>query len=179
MNLERWQRIEELFRTVVNRPTGERDLYLTRVCDGDEELQREVLSLLARDTAEDFIRSPIASVAQSFTAKPNDDLTGERIGPYRVRRLIGRGGMGTVYEAERDDEQFRQRVAIKIIKPGMDTDFVRDRFLRERQILASLDHPYIARLIDGGTTQDGLPYFVMEFVAGDPITVYCRLHQLS
>ncbi|MGH9752026.1 MAG: tetratricopeptide repeat protein, partial [Blastocatellia bacterium] len=83
------------------------------------------------------------------------------------------------YEAARDDEQFRQQVAIKIIKRGMDTDFVRDRFLRERQILASLDHPHIARLFDGGATPDGLPYFVMEFVAGDPITSYCRRHQLS
>ena len=179
MNPERWRRIEELFRTVVDRPAPERDTYLTRVCNGDEELRREVLSLLARDTAEDFIRDPIASAALSFTAKPKDDPTGERIGPYRVTRLIGRGGMGVVYEAERDDEQFRQQVAIKIIKRGMDTDFVRDRFLRERQILASLDHPHIARLFDGGATPDGLPYFVMEFVAGDPITAYCRRHQLS
>src|SRR5262245_64423475 len=87
--------------------------------------------------------------------------------------------MGDVYEAERDDEHFRQQVAIKIIKRGMDTDFVRDRFLRERRILASLDHPHIARLFDGGATTDGSPYFVMEFVAGDPITDYCRRHQLS
>ena len=87
--------------------------------------------------------------------------------------------MGAVYEAERDDEQFRQQVAIKIIKRGMDTDFVRDRFLRERQILASLEHPHIARLFDGGETPDGLPYFVMEFVAGEPITAYCRGRRLS
>jgi serine/threonine-protein kinase len=179
MNPERWQRIEELFRAVVDRMATERDAYLTRVCDGDEELRLEVLSLLARDTAEDFIRNPIASAALSFTAEPKDDLTGEQIGPYRVTRLIGRGGMGAVYEAERDDDQFRQQVAIKIIKRGMDTDFVRDRFLRERQILASLDHPHIARLFDGGATLDGLPYFVMEFVAGEPITAYCRRHQLS
>ncbi len=178
MNPERWQRIEEIFRTAVDRPAAERDTYLTRVCDGDEELRREVLSLLERDNAEDFIRNPIASVAMSFTAKSKDDLTGERVGPYRVARLIGRGGMGDVYEAERDDEQFRQQVAIKIIKRGMDTDFVRDRFLRERQILASLDHPHIARLFDGGATPDGSPYFVMEFVAGEPITTYCRHRQL-
>src|SRR5215475_4802760 len=179
MNPERWRRIEELFRTVVDCPTAERNPYLTRICNGDEELRREVLSLLARDTSEDFIREPIASAALSFTSKPKDDLTEERIGPYRVTRLIGRGGMGAVYEAERDDEQFRQQVAIKVIKRGMDTDFVRDRFLRERQILASLDHPHIARLFDGGATSDGLPYFVMEFVAGEPITTYCRRRQLS
>jgi len=179
MNLERWRRIEEIFRTAIDRPAGERDTYLTRACEGDEELRREVLSLLERDTAEDFICDPISNAALAFTAKSKNDLTGERIGPYRVTRLIGRGGMGAVYEAERDDEQFQQQVAIKIIKRGMDTDFVRDRFLRERQILASLDHPHIARLFDGGATQDGLPYFVMEFVAGEPITAYCRRHQLS
>src|SRR5262249_25625550 len=86
--------------------------------------------------------------------------------------------MGAVYEADRDDEQFRQQVAIKIIKRGMDTDFVRDRFLRERQILATLDHPHIARLFDGGATEDGRPYFVMEFVDGEPITDYCRRREL-
>src|SRR5215510_10159097 len=179
MSPERWQRIEELFGAVVDRPPPERDTFLTQVCKGDEELRREALSLLARDTAEDFIRDPIASAALAFTAKPKDDLTGELIGPYRITRLIGRGGMGMVYEAERDDEQFQQRVALKIIKRGMDTDFVRDRFLRERQILASLDHPHIARLFDGGATPDGSPYFVMELVAGEPITAYCRRHQLS
>src|SRR5215813_5256345 len=179
MSPERWQRIEEIFRTAIDRPAAERGAYLTRACGADEDLRREVLSLIDRDTAEDFIRGRIASIAQAFTAKPKDDLTGDRVGPYRVTRLIGRGGMGAVYEAERDDEQFRRQVAIKIIKRGMDTDFVRDRFLRERQILASLDHPHIARLFDGGATPDGLPYFVMEFVAGEPITAYCRRRQLS
>ncbi|HEU0174408.1 MAG TPA: serine/threonine-protein kinase [Blastocatellia bacterium] len=179
MNPERWQRIEELFGALVDHSAAERDNYLTRVCDDDEELRLEVLSLLARDTSEDFIMDPIASSALSFTTKPKDDLTGERVGPYRVTRLVGRGGMGAVYEAERDDEQFRQQVAIKIIKRGMDTDFVRDRFLRERQILATLDHLHIARLFDGGATPAGLPYFVMEFVAGEPITSYCRRRRLS
>src|SRR5262245_56106834 len=179
MSPERWQRIEELFGAVVNRPVIERETYLTEICDGDEGLRLEVLSLLARDTAEDFIRDPIASAAWAFTAKPKDDLTGERIGPYRVSRLIGRGGRGAVYEAERDEEQFQQQVALKIIKREVDTDFVRDRFLRERQILASLDHPHVARLFDGGATPDGLPYFVMESVAGDSITAYRRRRQPS
>jgi serine/threonine-protein kinase len=182
MNPERWQRIEEIFGALVDLPADERESHLTRVCAGDEDLRLEVLSLLARDTSEEFIRNSIADVAlslASITAKPKDDLTGERIGPYRVTRLIGRGGMGAVYEAVRDDEQFRQQVAIKIIKRGMDMDFARDRFLRERQILASLDHPHIARLFDGGAAPDGLPYFVMEFVAGEPITDYCRRHRLS
>src|SRR5262249_17177115 len=179
MNPERWQHIEELFYTVVDRPAAERDAYLTRACKGDEELRREVLSLLTQDTAEDFIRDPIAIATLSFTAGPKDDLTGARIGPYRVTSLIGRGGMGAVYTAKRDTGQFPPQVPITITKRGMDTECVRDRFLRERQILASLDHPHIARLFDGGATADGLPYFVMEFVAGEPITTYCRRHQLS
>lgn len=179
MNPERWRRIEEIFSTAIDQPADDRAAYLTRACGADEDLRREVLSLLDRDTAEDFIREPIANAALAFTANSRDDLTGDRIGPYLTTRLIGRGGMGDVYEAERDDGQFRQQVAIKIIRRGMDTDFVRDRFLRERQILASLDHPHIARLFDGGATADGSPYFVMEFVAGEPVTAYCRRTQLS
>lgn len=182
MNPARWRRIEELFHLAVDLPAYDRERNLARVCAGDEDLRLEVLSLLAGDTSEDFIRNSIADVAlslASIAAKPKDDLTGERIGPYRVTRLVGRGGMGAVYEAVRDDEQFRQQVAIKVIKRGMDMDFARDRFLRERRILASLDHPHIARLLDGGATADGLPYFVMEFVAGEPITEYCRRRRLS
>ncbi len=179
MNPERWHRIEEVFRTVAECPEDEREAYLTRACGGDDDLRREVLSLLAQDTSEDFLRSPLADLAASTTAVPPSDLTGTQIGPYRLVRLVGRGGMGAVYEAVRDDEQFRQQVALKLIKRGMDSDFVRRRFLRERQILASLDHPYIARLLDGGATTDGQPYFVMEFVAGEPITEYCRRHALS
>ncbi len=179
MNTERWRRIEEMFLTLADRPASEREAYLTRVCGGDDDLRREVLSLLAEDDAEDFIREPIAGATLSLKAEAKDDLTGARIGPYRLTRLVGRGGMGAVYEAVRDDGQFRQQVALKIIRRGMDTDFVRDRFLRERQILASLDHPHIARLLDGGATPDGRPYFVMEFVAGEPITDYCRRRQLT
>jgi eukaryotic-like serine/threonine-protein kinase len=179
MNPERWQRIEEIFRTAIDAPADDRDAYLTLACGADEELRREVLSLLDRDTPEDFIQAPIVNAARAFTASSKVDLTGDRIGPYRATRLIGRGGMGDVYEAERDDEQFRQQVAIKIIRRGMDTDFVRERFMRERQILASLDHPHIARLFDGGATADGRPYFVMEFVDGEPITDYTRSRQLS
>ena len=173
MNPERWRRIEEVFRTVIDHPTAERDALLTQVCGEDEELRQQVTSLLACETAEDFLHDPIRRAALSITSDPGADLTGERIGPYTVSRLIGRGGMGAVYEATRDDGQFRQRVAIKIIKRGMDTDFIRERFLRERRILASLDHPHIARLFDGGATADGLPYFVMEFVDGESITDYC------
>ncbi|MGE0127868.1 MAG: tetratricopeptide repeat protein [Blastocatellales bacterium] len=179
MNSERWRRVEELFGAAVDRPDAEREAYLTQVCGGDEELRREVLSLLACDTNEDFIQKPIAGAAISFSPGLRDDLTGNRIGPYRITRLIGRGGMGAVYEAVRDDDQFQQQVAIKLIRSGMDSDFAHERFVRERQILASLNHPHIARLFDGGATGDGRPYFVMEFVDGEPITDYCRKRRLS
>ena len=190
MSPERWQRIEELFDTVAEYPQGERAAYLTRLCGGDEALRREVLELLAHDThdtMDDFLAEQIGDAAVSFTAESSDELagdlagelTGARIGPYRLTQLIGRGGMGAVYAAVRDDAQFAQKVAIKLIKRGMDSDFVRERFLRERRILAALDHPHIARLFDGGTTPDGQPYFVMEFVDGVPITDYCRQQQLS
>lgn len=179
MNPERWHRIEELFRTVADRPPAEREAHLTRVCGDDEELRREVLELLAHETTDRFLEEPIRHAALAITNEPTDEMPGRRIGPYRLIRLIGRGGMGAVYEARRDDQQFDQRVALKLIKRGMDTDFVRERFLRERQILAGLDHPHIARLLDGGTTADGLPYFAMEFVEGEPITSYCQRLELS
>src|SRR6185503_12440412 len=105
MNLERWHRIEELFGTVIDRPAAEREAYLTQVCDGDEE----------------FIQKPIAGVAIGLGPEPHDYAAGNRIGPYRLTRLVGRGGMGAVYEAVRDDEQFQQQVAVKLIRRGMDS----------------------------------------------------------
>src|SRR5215475_8921744 len=179
MNPERWQRIEELFGAVVDRPPAEREDYLTRACGADAELRREALELLAHDTADSFIDNPIKKAVYAVTAAPPDEPAGQRIGPYRLTRLVGRGGMGAVYEAVRDDDEFQQRVAIKLIKRGMESDFVRERFLRERQIMASLDHPHIARLLDGGATAEEQPYFVMEFVAGETITAYCDRRQLT
>lgn len=179
MNPERWRRIEEIFQTVADRPTAERDAYLTRACGDDEDLRKEVVSLLSHESPETFILDPIKSAAVSLISAPEGEKADERIGAFRITRLVGRGGMGAVYEAMRDDAQFEQRVAIKIIKRGTDTDFARDRFRRERHILAGLEHPHIARLLDGGSTEDGLPYFVMEFVEGESITSYCRRHKLS
>jgi tetratricopeptide (TPR) repeat protein/tRNA A-37 threonylcarbamoyl transferase component Bud32 len=173
MNPERWQRIEEIFGAAADCPPAEREDYLTRACGDDAELRREALELLAHDTADSFIDNPIKKAVYAVTAAPPDEPAGQRIGPYRLMRLIGRGGMGEVYEAVRDDDEFQHRVAIKLIKRGMESDFVRERFLRERRILGSLDHPHIARLLDGGATAEGRPYFVMEFVAGEAITAYC------
>ena len=151
MTPERWRQIEEIFQTVIERPPDERGALLTQYCGGDAELRHEVESLLDHQVADAFIREPIKGAAQSLS----DDLIGRRLGAYRVARLVGRGGMGAVYEACRADGQFDQRVAVKVIKRGMETDFAHERFARERRILAQLNHPNIARLLDGGTTADG------------------------
>ncbi|HEV2667616.1 MAG TPA: protein kinase, partial [Blastocatellia bacterium] len=189
MTPERWRQVEEIFQATIELDSAERDSFLTVACGGDAELRREVESLLFYEgagppSAHPFQQAikgaarslPIDQIEQEETGGV---LIGRRIGAYRVIRLIGRGGMGAVYLAERDDSQFDQQVAVKIIKRGMDTDFIRERFLRERQILAGLDHPHIARLLDGGATEDGLPYFVMEYVAGVAITDYCETNKLS
>jgi serine/threonine protein kinase len=179
MTPERWRQIEEIFQTLIERPPDERKSLLTQYCDGDAELRHEVESLLDNGADDAFIQGPVKGAAQSLSDEFREDLIGRRLGAYRVTRLVGHGGMGAVYEAARADDQFDQQVAIKIIKRGMDTDFVRERFTRERRILARLEHPHIARLIDGGATEDDLPYFVMEYIEGRPIGEYCEANQLS
>jgi len=130
--------------------------------------------------ASDFLERPaIEAITSPATESPSDSLVGRRIGAYRILRQLGRGGMGAVYLAERADEQFRKQVAIKLVKHGMDSDAILHRFRSERQILASLDHPHIATLLDAGTTDDGLSFFIMEYVEGQPIDVYCTTHGLS
>jgi serine/threonine protein kinase len=118
--------------------------------------------------------SPAPPPASAPARSPHPD----RIGPYRITRVLGQGGMGTVYEAEQL-EPLRRTVALKVIRLGMDTDEVLARFESERQALAVMDHPNIARALDAGTTDEGLPYFVMELVAGEPITTYCDRHHLD
>src|SRR6185503_16951073 len=117
--------------------------------------------------------------AEARAEETLDPLLGQAIGRYRVERRIASGGMGTVYFAQRADEQFTQRVALKIVKRGMDTEEILQRFRRERQTLAALEHPNIARLIDGGASPEGQPYLVMEFVEGEPIDAYCDLRRLD
>src|SRR5438874_13544681 len=178
---ERRKQIEALFEQSLELPETERGKFLEKRCNGDEELRREVESLLqSHARAGTFIdkRSLFLSDEEG-EATGAAAAAGELIGPYRVLREIGRGGMGAVYVAERADQQYEKRVAIKLIKRGMDTDSVLRHFRNERQILAGFDHPNIARLFDGGTTKDGLPYFVMEYVEGVPIDHYCRDHGLS
>ncbi len=169
---DRWDRIQSVFLSVADLPRGEQAVLLDRECGDDGELRAEVKSLLASDSERSqVISAAIANEAALCVDVPN--LAGSRLGPWRIVREIGRGGMGTVYLAVRDDDQFQKQVAIKVVRRGMDTADVLERFRHERQILANLDHPYIARLLDGGTTPDGRPFFVMDYVRGKPLDLFC------
>ena len=185
MSPEHWQRIDRLFDEALDLPPDERTAFLERACDGDTALREEVEALLtACENATGFLDQPPISLAETalspFFEVPEDDLApGQTLGPYRIIEPIGRGGMGAVYLAKRDDGHFQKRVALKVVKRGMDTDEIVGRFRYERQILARLEHEGIARLLDGGITQDGRPYFVMECVDGEPLDDYCDRMRLS
>jgi serine/threonine protein kinase len=171
----RLQAIESIFHAVLEVEPQQRDAFLRERCADDDALRREVEDLLAaHETAGGFIETPIAMLDERlFEDEDADRLIGRTIGHWEILRRIGSGGMGAVYLARRADRQYEQQVAIKLIKRGMDTESMLRRFRNERQILAGFDHPNIARLLDGDTTEDGLPYFVMEYVEGVPIDEYC------
>ena len=154
--------------------------FLDSACADDTELRAEIDLLLAHqvDTGNDLMEECAADAAR-LRLDQGATKVGNRIGAYRILKELGHGGMGTVYLAERDDEHYRQQVAIKLINPGLGGDAIRRRFRKEMQILADLNHPNIARLFDGGETSDGLPYLVMEYVEGRPINVYCDERKLS
>jgi non-specific serine/threonine protein kinase/serine/threonine-protein kinase len=176
---QHWSRLKDVLQRALEYPEADRTAFVLDACAGDDSLVREVHALLAlQSSAGDLLEGAGAEALRLLAAEP-DTLAGRRIGPYRLEREIGRGGMGTVYLGTRDDHQYQHDVAIKLVKRGMDSDLVLRRFRYERQILANLTHPNIARLFDGGTTDDGLPYFVMEYVAGVPIDEYCDTHGLS
>jgi serine/threonine-protein kinase len=182
MTPEQWQQIENLVLSALDLEPAQREDFLRRECGANRDLRAEVESLLAvhRD-AEDFIKSPAVAYAVGFLPPEEivESMTGHHLGPYKILRELGHGGMGVVYLAAREDDHFRQRVAIKLIKRGLDTDDILRRFRNERQILASLNHSNIARLHDGGTADDGRPYFVMEYVEGLPLLQYSRDQSLS
>ena len=161
--------------------TGPRRSFLDSACASDAELRAEIDLLLDQhvDTGDDMIEQCASDAAARLRLNEGTTQEGTRIGPYKIVREIGHGGMGSVYLAERDDEQYRQQVAIKLIKPGLGGELIRKRFRNEMQILADLSHPNIARLLDGGETSDGVPYLVMEYVEGRPIDVFCDEKQLS
>jgi tetratricopeptide (TPR) repeat protein len=179
MTPDHWGRLKEIFEAALQKPLPEREAFLDRVCT-DPELRTEAGKLLAaHDQAGTFIEdSPVAGLAAAHAEPAHDAWLGRRVGPYRLLAEIGRGGMGTVYRAVRDDDQYRKEVAIKLVQ-DLGSGFVLDRFLNERQILAGLDHPHIARLLDGGTTSDGRPYLVMDLVEGEPIDVYGQRRALD
>ncbi|MEM8933334.1 MAG: serine/threonine-protein kinase, partial [Acidobacteriota bacterium] len=170
---ERWLQARTIFDRVSELPTEDRAAYLAEACQDDVALREDVEALLDADReAGDRFRPEIAAAADALVAStigPDDHL-----GPYRILRELGRGGMGVVYAAVRDDGEYRQQVAIKVMSRFLSTEVAAIRFRTERQILADLEHPAIARLLDGGTTGDGAPYLVMEFIEGEPIDVYCR-----
>jgi serine/threonine protein kinase len=175
MRPERWRQIEEVFEAAARLAGAERECYLDSACGADRELREEVESLLALDgQAPEFLNAGIRRQAEQLSSDVARTFLGCRIGPYRVTKLLGRGGMGAVYLAVREDEVYDRPVALKLIKRGMDTEEVVHRFHQERRILSRLDHPHIARLLDGGTTDDGLPYFVMEHVEGVVLTEHAR-----
>ncbi len=177
MEAQRWEQVRELFGAALERPPDEWPTWLAAACGEDTALREEVRSLLAAHQGRaSFLPEPPTA---GDWRPPDDPLEGKRVGPYEVLQRLGSGGMGVVYLAIRVDGQFRKRVALKVLKPGMDSEEILRRFHTEQQILAALDHPNIARLLDGGTTERGLPYFVMEHVEGRPIIDYCEQERLS
>ena len=180
MDPERFRQIENLFHSALECDPARRSAFLDAACLSDSALRREVESLLASYEKEGFTEAPaFAEALQILDEREAPSLTGQQIGPYKVIREIGHGGMGTVYLASRADQAFEKQVAIKLIKRGHDTDDVIRRFHAERQILANLEHPNITRLLDGGSTQDGLPYFVMDYIQGEPLDEYCDARKLN
>ena len=169
-----WQQIKQIF--IRDRsPEAERRYFIDEKCGDDLSFQARSSKTFefARRSGR-FYRTPTFADINSGS-KTNPLLAGKKIGVYIIENEIGRGGMGAVYLAKRADKEFEKQVAVKLIKRGLDTDEIIRRFRNERQILAALDHPNITRLIDGGTTHDGLPYLVMDYVEGEPLTKYCEV----
>ncbi|MEM8933391.1 MAG: serine/threonine-protein kinase, partial [Acidobacteriota bacterium] len=172
-----WTRVDRLFTKALDLAPERRAAFLQAECGDDEALYTEVISLL--DAAVEMDEGFLGTPALPLTEESGELTAGLRIGPYRVIEEIGRGGMGKIFSAVRADAVYEQRVAIKILKRGLDTDEIVRRFRSERRLLALLDHPNIVRILDGGTTENGLPYFVMEYVEGQTIDRYCADRELS
>src|SRR5271165_787052 len=177
----RWKQLETLFHKSLELEPEARSAFLDDSCGEDTELRKELDALLdAADKPTDILVHPVFEAAHSVVAKSNRDAIGpgSRIGQYEIISLLATGGMGEVWLAEQK-QPVRRRVAIKLIKAGMDTREVVTRFESERQALALMDHPAIAKVFDAGSTPEGRPYFVMEYVAGIPINAYCDKHKLA
>lgn len=182
MKAERWRQIREVLEAALALEGPERFSHLDKACARDAELRREVESLLQchQQAGSQFLRAPAVDLID--LASPDEvpaPRVGRRLGVYQIMEEIAHGGMGEVYRAKRIDGQYEKEVAVKLVRVGLASSFLLDRFRHERQILAGLDHPNIALLLDGGTTEDGMPYLVMELVRGTPIDQYCDAHRLS
>ena len=177
----RWVRIKQLFRDSQQIAEGGRDGWLAGECADDADLLREVRALLsAQQSSHDLLDAGATGVLRRMrSTDPHADLSGTAIGSYRLLQLLGEGGMGSVYLAERDDGEFAQRVALKLVRADFAGSEARARFSRERSFLARLVHPHIAQLHDGGLADDGTPYFTLEYVQGEPITRYCDARRLD
>lgn len=170
-----WRELQSIFQQAVALPQEDRKEFLDRVCDGNLDLRNEIEALLIADQSQESVDSPLKLDMANLDSK----LVGSVIDDWKIIRQIGVGGMGTVFLAHRHTTDFQQSAALKLVKKGMDSEAVVQRFQQERKILASLNHKNIAKLLDGGMTQDGRPYFVMEHVDGLPITQYCDQHRLN
>ena len=180
MTPQRWAQIRQIFDDALEKPQRERGAYLGTACAGDGELRREVESLLAsHDESKEFLATPAADLNQVMLGMESSGTIPRvpRVGPYLLEKRIGSGGMGSVWLAFRSDQEFEKKVAVKMVRRGMDSAEILRRFRMERQLLAGLDHPNIARLIDGGSTPEGLPYLVMEYVEGTRIDQFCERHK--
>ncbi len=176
MDPAKWQKIKDLVAAVLELPDSEREAALVR--EPDVEIREEAIKLVhSHEHAGDFIDKPI--LIEREDEESPDEYIGQNVENYKILERIGTGGMGAVYLAERLNSDFKQKVAIKLIKRGMDSEAILKRFERERRILSSLRHPNIAQLIDGGISSEGLPYFVMEYVEGKPLNQFCREHGLN
>lgn len=175
MNTDRWRQLETIVAAALELNGEQRVRYVADACGEDRGLRAEVEDLLGGETGAERMLGDIEFDASN----PEDRLLGSTIGPYRLESLLGSGGMGVVYLVRRTDGEFDQKAALKVIRGWMMGDQLRQRFLAERQVLASLDHPGIARLLDGGTTPEGTPYLVMEHIDGVPIDRYCDEHELD
>jgi eukaryotic-like serine/threonine-protein kinase len=185
MTPERFASIDRLFEQALALPPGDRADFLHRECGQDNDLYTEVESLLAADQAAagSLLAGAIEAAAAASLPEAQSQQQGVdcglRLGPYLLVRELGRGGMGAVYQAIRSDGEFLQTVAIKLVKRGMDSESILQRFRAERQILAGLSHPNIANLLDGGTAPDGRPYLVMEYIEGQSLLDYAEERRLD
>jgi serine/threonine protein kinase len=177
MNQDKWNKIEQIFEEALEKTPSERESFLKDACGDDKELFDEVLSLLQADSNVHSIFQ--SNAVDSLKLSDAFNYEGKIIGSYKILKQIATGGMGSVFLAERADGQFEQKVALKLVKPGINSVEIIKRFQAERQILARLQHPNIARLLDGGLSEDGHPYFTMEYVDGESIDKYCDNHKLS